>query len=63
MNDDYYFKYVNATSRVAGSKYVIEQLIKALKQTEDDSINTQVALKLAESELVEMIKVLNGEYA
>lgn len=60
---DYYFKYVDASSRLAGTKYVLESVLKALKETNVETIETRVAIGLAETELAEIEKVLNGETA
>lgn len=59
MKDDYYFDYVNAVVRLSGAKYVIESLLKAVDS--NDSVTKTVAVKLAESEIIEILKVLNRE--
>lgn len=59
MKDDYYFDYVNAVARLSGAKYVIESLLRAVEST--DPVTKTVAVKLAESEIIEILKVLNRE--
>jgi len=59
MNNDYYFDYVNATSRLSAAKYVIENMLRAIET--NDKVDLEVAKRLATSEIVEIANVLSGE--
>jgi len=49
---DYYFEYTNSTARLASAKYVIENMLRALKT--EDKIDVEVAKRLALGEIAEI---------
>jgi hypothetical protein len=53
---DYYFEYTNSVARLASAKYVIENMLRALKT--ENNIDVEVAKRLASGEIAEIEKIL-----
>ena len=62
---DYFYECVNARGELAGTRAVLENLIKSLTEMKENDIFCEVSIKLGRKRLIEIDAILErtiGEY-